>query len=143
MIGRREFIRLVGGAAAWPLGARAQQRTPVVGILAAPSPEPLRDQITAFRHGLNESGFIEGRDVTVQYYWAEGHYDRLPAMAGELIAHEAAVHCCAGTSRSSCGQGGNRDHSHRVRYRCGPSRTRTGQNTQPARRKCYRREFSH
>ena len=91
MIGRREFIRLVGGAAAWPLGARAQQRTPVVGILAAPSPEPLRDQITAFRHGLNESGFIEGRDVEVRYYWAEGHYDRLPAMAGELIAHEAAV----------------------------------------------------
>src|SRR5271165_4306292 len=89
---RREFIMLVGGAAmAWPLVARAQQPAPVVGVLAAPAPKPLRDQITAFRQGMNQSGYIEGENVTVEYRWAEGHYDRLPAMANELIAHGAAV----------------------------------------------------
>jgi putative ABC transport system substrate-binding protein len=89
---RRDFITLLGGGAvAWPVAGRAQLRIPLVGILAAPAPEPLRDQITAFRQGLSQSGYIEGRDVTVEYHWAEGHYHRLPAMARELIAHEAAV----------------------------------------------------
>jgi putative tryptophan/tyrosine transport system substrate-binding protein len=90
-IKRREFITLLGGAAAWPLAAGAQQPAPVVGVLAAPAPEPLRDQITAFRQGMNQSGYIEGANVTVEYRWAEGHYDRLPAMANELIARGAAV----------------------------------------------------
>jgi putative tryptophan/tyrosine transport system substrate-binding protein len=88
---RREFIKLLGGAAAWPLVARTQQPAPVVGVLAAPAPQPLRDQITAFRQGMNQSGYIEGENVTVEYRWAEGHYDRLPAMANELIARGAAV----------------------------------------------------
>jgi len=89
---RREFITLLGGAAvAWPLAARAQQPTPVVGVLAAPALQPLRDQITAFRRGMNQSGYIEGQNVTVEYRWAEGHYDRLPPMAHELIARGAVV----------------------------------------------------
>src|SRR5271165_4560443 len=89
---RRDFITLLGGTTAWPLTARAQQKTmPVVGILAAPAPEPLHDQIAAFRQGMNESGYIEGENVTVEYRWAEGQYDRLPAMANDLIARGAAV----------------------------------------------------
>jgi ABC-type uncharacterized transport system substrate-binding protein len=89
---RREFITLLGGAAAmWPVAAWAQQPAPVVGVLAAPASEPLRNQITAFRQGMSQSGYIEGENVTVEYRWAEGHYDRLPAMADELIASGAAV----------------------------------------------------
>jgi len=85
-------MTLLGGtAAAWPLAARAQQPAPLVGILAAPAPEPLRDQITAFRKGMNQSGYIAGQNVMVEYRWAEGHYDRLPTMANELIARRAAV----------------------------------------------------
>src|SRR5438477_8825860 len=87
---RREFITLLGGAAAWPRAARAQQRgLPVVGFLRAGGP-PSVDGLVAFRRGLNELGFVEGRNVAIALRWAE-QYDRLPALAAELVGLRVPV----------------------------------------------------
>ena len=89
---RREFVILIGGAAAWPLCARAQQANlPIIGFINGASPKPYAQNVSAFLDGLKQAGYVDGQNVRVEYHWAEGQYDRLAEMAADIVRHPVSV----------------------------------------------------
>ena len=99
---RRDFLTLVGGATALPIAARAQKSgTPVIGFLGTGSPGALQEPLAAFHRGLGEMGYIEGQNIKIEYRFAEGRYNRLPALAAELVQHQVTAIVTTGGSRAA------------------------------------------
>jgi hypothetical protein len=133
---RREFITLLGGAAAvWPLAVRAQQPAmPVIGFVSSLAHSDLGLVIPGFQEGLNTAGFVEGRNIAIEYRWAEGDYQRLPALSADLVDKSRSDR---GHQRHPCGtsgQGGDNDDSDRVCNWWRPDRKWVGHESEPARR---------
>ena len=136
---RRELIAALGSAAAWPLAAQAQQLAmPIVGLVSPRSPEESARLGAAFRKALNESGYIDGQNVTVEYHWLEGRYDRLPALMADLVRRRVAV---IATPARPGGQSRDHDDPDRLRRGRGPGQARSCREPRPAGRKCHRYQF--
>jgi putative ABC transport system substrate-binding protein len=98
---RREFIAFVGcTAAAWPLAARAESAMPVIGFLNSASSQPFANYVASFRAGLKTTGYVDGQNVVIEFRWAEGHYDRLPEMAADLVRRKVVVLAATGGAPS-------------------------------------------
>jgi putative ABC transport system substrate-binding protein len=107
---RREFIALLGGAAAWVSPARAQEPRRVIGYLGSGSPDTFPVPLAAFVQGLKDTGFIEGKNLSIEWRWADGQYNRLPSLAGELVSRGVAVIAAGDAPASSAAKGGNQNH---------------------------------
>jgi putative ABC transport system substrate-binding protein len=116
---RREFIALMGSAAGWPLAAWAQQPAmPVIGYLNNGSPESDAPRLTGLRRGLNQTGFVEGRNLAIEYRWGRNQPDRLPALAAELVQMRVAVIVTPGHLSTLAGKGCDHHHPNSFCCRC-------------------------
>jgi len=122
---RRDFIKVIAGSVtAWPLAARAQLAAlPVIGLLGSASPDLSADRLRPFRQGLSETGYVEGNNVVIEYRWAEGQNDRLPALAADLVRHKVTVIAVLGNTFDAGSKGGDFDDSDCV---CDSGRPRRG-----------------
>ena len=123
---RREFISAIGGAAAvWPLGARAQQPAkPLIGFLNSASPSAYSAMVAAFQDGLNQTGFVDGRNAAIEYHWAEGDYDLLPWYAATLVNHKVAAIVAGGSPASLIAKSATTTKRSQSFSRQGPTRYR-------------------
>jgi len=128
MSSRREFITLLGGAAmTWPLPARAQQPArPLIGFVSGGSPDTFGYLVDAFREGLSDAGFVEGRNVAIEFRWAEGRYERLPTLLADLVQRPGERAGGDDDARGAGGQGGDWRDPDRVCHRRRPGAARAG-----------------
>jgi hypothetical protein len=138
---RREFITLLGGAAAWPLAVRAQQAMPVIGLLYGAQREPIEQRLRAFHQGLKESGFIEGDNVAIVYRFVENQTDRLPELMADLIHRPVTVIAAVNTVAAVTAKAATHANAHRFRRRRRPGPAWSCRESRAAGRQCNRNQL--